>query len=331
MGLLVTATTTAAARTASGLSGSPSLVGGTTTYTDPAGDAQGGPDVTTGTISTDPPTGTITITLNVPGYLPPTSDGLERDVLVWLDTDRNRATGDPQDGTEYALSAWNDSTGPSWDAGRWNGSKWVSVPKSSTMSFTRNGDELSWTVGSSDLGGATGFRFYVVAGVWSNAADDWATEDDAPDTGWWDYPSTGTAPTPAAPAAPTTTVSLMIAAPTTTPRQAVAGRQITVSFRVVFQKEETGNAIDITTGETKPITLITWAPVLSGKMVCDPSVGGKVIVHSESFKGGQARLSFVIPKSAKGKLITVRVKITATAKETGRILTATRVATLRVR
>jgi hypothetical protein len=315
----------------SGLPANGASPAGTMTFTDPAGDSQGGPDVTTVTITGDEASGTIRVTVNAPGYLPTSSDGLERDVGLWLDTDRNRLTGDPQDGTEYGLEAWNDSTGRYWNVQRWNGSKFEFVPQSATMSFTRSGDVLNWTLNASDLGGAKSFKFYVLAGIWSTTADDWTARDLAPDgDGWWEYSSTGTTPTPP-PAAPAAKVALKIAAPTTSPSQPVAGKRFTVSFRVEFWTEKPFTSIDIATGETKTGTMTTWTPVPSGKMVSDASVAGKAIAHSESFKGGQARLSFVIPKTAKGKLLSVRVKITATEKESGKTMTARKIATFRVR
>src|SRR5437867_5961020 len=51
------------------------------TFTDPAGDARGGPDVTTLVIDRDAQTGMLTFTVTAAGYLPATPDGLERDVL----------------------------------------------------------------------------------------------------------------------------------------------------------------------------------------------------------------------------------------------------------
>ena len=83
---------------------------------------------------------------------------MERDIDVFLDTDKNASTGS-RSGSEYVLDAWNDSTGRYWDMGRWDGSTWQSVPQSATMSFTRTGDTLTWTLNAADLGGATGFSF----------------------------------------------------------------------------------------------------------------------------------------------------------------------------
>lgn len=96
----------------------------------------------------------------------------------------------------------------------------------------------------------------------------------------------------------------VIGKPVTVPAQPVAGKRFTVSFRVT--RSDTG------------------APVKQGTMICDPSVTGRVIAHTESFTGGIARLGFVVPTSAAGKLLKVKVAI-KTAGES-----ATRVAAFKV-
>ena len=65
----------------------------------------------------------------------------------------------------------------------------------------------------------------------------------------------------------------------------------------------------------------TGAPLRTGRMVCDPSVAGRVIRHAESFTAGKARLSFVVPKTAKGKLLKVKIKITSSGQATTRLFT----------
>ena len=52
-----------------------------------------------------------------------------------------------------------------------------------------------------------------------------------------------------------------------------------------------------------------------------PVVAGKTIAHAESFKAGKARLSFVVPKTAKGKLLKVKIAITASGQTAGRTYT----------
>ena len=315
-----------------GAGASPTVLAVSTTYTDPAGDTSGAPDVTSVVIDGDAATSTMTVTVTAPGYTSALPPGQERDILVWLDTDRNGDTGDPQDGTEWGLEAWTDSSGRWWDVSRWDGSEWDSVPQSATMAFSRSGDVLRWTISSGDIGGATSFRFYIHACTWDIEADEHVAFDDAPDRGWWDYDISGETP-PTPPVAPPTAnnVSLMISTPTTVPKAAAAGKRFSVSFRVTFAIESTMTNIDIGTGEITTGTMVMWTPVSGGKMVCAPSVAGKTLVHVESLKNGQAKLSFVVPKGARGKVLSVKVKITATEPRSGKTVTASKVATFRIR
>jgi hypothetical protein len=83
----------------------------------------------------------------------------------------------------------------------------------------------------------------------------------------------------------------VIGKPITSPAQPQAGKRFTVAFRVT--RSDTG------------------APLLRGRMICDPSVSGKVLRHAESFRAGTARLSFLIPANAAGQLLKVKVTIKA--------------------
>ena len=96
----------------------------------------------------------------------------------------------------------------------------------------------------------------------------------------------------------------VIGLPVTVPAQPHAGKRFTVLFRVT--------RID------------TGKPLMRGKMVCDPSVAGKVIPHAESFKQGTARLSFVVPTDAAAKLLTVKLTIKTGSQS------ATRLAAFRI-
>jgi Calx-beta domain len=96
----------------------------------------------------------------------------------------------------------------------------------------------------------------------------------------------------------------VIGKPVMSPALAQAGKRFVVTFKVT--RSDTGKALT------------------AGRMICDPSVAGKVIAHAESFRGGAARLSFVIPRTAQGKLLTVKVTIKAGTQS------ATRVATFKV-
>lgn len=90
----------------------------------------------------------------------------------------------------------------------------------------------------------------------------------------------GTAPAAAKP---------VIGKPVTVPAKPLAGKRFTVSFKVT--RSDTG------------------ARLTRGRMICDPSIVGKVLRHQESFKRGVARLSFVIPADANGKVLKVKVTI----------------------
>lgn len=296
------------------------------TFTDPAGDSGNAPDVTTVTVSNDD-AGMITFAATLANRAAPSSEDV---VMILVDSDQNSGTG--ESGFDYAIGV----TPVGSVLLGWNGSD-LALANSPTLTATFSGGQLTLRINRSDLNGTSGFVFGL-----GTSGDAGKTAGDI--AGAWTYQLVlGTATTTTAPTTtttpvattPTTTpsikVKLLIDAPKTTPARAVAGKRLAVTFAVHFQKEEQATAVDITSGQTKPITMISWSPVPSGKMVCDPSVAGKVIPHSESFKNSQARLSFVIPKAAKSKPLRVRVKITATEKKTGKTVSATKIATFHVR
>jgi hypothetical protein len=93
----------------------------------------------------------------------------------------------------------------------------------------------------------------------------------------------------------------LIARPHITPVRPIAGKRFLVSFAVTRSDNH--------------------HPLTNGTMTCDPSVHGKVIAHTESFAGGTARLSFTIPKTVKGKLLTIKVTIRVGGQSATRIAT----------
>jgi hypothetical protein len=93
----------------------------------------------------------------------------------------------------------------------------------------------------------------------------------------------------------------VIAKPVAVPAKPLAGKPFTVSFKVT--RSDTGTSL------------------LRGTMICDPSVSGKVIRHAESFRAGTARLSFVIPADAGGKLLKVKVTIKVQGGSATRVAT----------
>lgn len=51
-----------------------------------------------------------------------------------------------------------------------------------------------------------------------------------------------------------------------------------------------------------------------------PRVSGRLLGHTESFAGGKARLSLLVPASARGKTLTVRLAIVVSGRSASRTL-----------
>lgn len=257
-------------------------------FTDPAGDASGAPDITGVTITGDATAGMISFAVTATGLEPASADGSSTSVDLFLNTDRNRSTGSP-DGDEYDLYVWSESPNADdwyWDVERWNGSTWQEVAQSATMHAYRSGDVFTIAVGTADLAGATSLAVRSLSFAW-DASQNLTARDDATGSLSWVYDITGPSRTMTTLAFPT------IGTPKAVPAQLAAGKRVTVSFPVTW----TPNG--------------TKTPLAAGTMVCDPSVAGKVIAHAESFRGGTARLTFIVPNSAKSKQVKVKVTIKA--------------------
>ena len=96
-------------------------------------------------------------------------------------------------------------------------------------------------------------------------------------------------------------VKPLIGTPTLSPAKPAAGKRLTIVFPVT--RSDTG------------------APLVNGTMICDLSVAGKVIPHGDQFKNGTARLTFVVPKTAKGKLLKVKLTIKARGRSAAKVAT----------
>jgi hypothetical protein len=298
-GLAIAAALGLAVAFAGGASAQSRAVAATVTYTDASGDSGAAPDITNVTVSGDPASGSLTFSVTAVGYQPASADGQYRSLWVWIDSDKNASTGDPQDGTEFGIGAVNDAGALKWGAERWDGARWVSGV-SATTSASHSGDTITWQLNASDLGGSTSFRFYVYSRIAPDANSANTAHDEAPDgVGWWTYDPAGSTATTTTAATTTATASApprsmtvfyspTIAQPATVPARLVAGAHVTLAFRVTRDQK----------------------PLKSGKMVCNPTVAGKVIPHTASFGNGVARLAFIVPKTAKGRLVKVVLTIT---------------------
>jgi len=262
---------------------------GAESWTDPVGDAQGGaPDITAVDVSNDA-AGTIKVVVTAPVA--------EASLMyVFLDTNLNGSFEDSTDAMMGAMGLGPDIA--------------VSVVfKNSTVVSVRATLEVTPTTVAfsfpkTDAGIDTGFAFWVA----SQSASQFGTNqlgDVMPDgSGTLTYTLTAPPAPPPPPAAPVV-VKPVIGMPVVTPLKPVAGKRVSVTFPVT--RSDTG------------------LPMTSGTMVCDPFVAGRVLPHSESFKAGKARLSFAVPKTAKGKQLKVKLTIKAGTQS------ATKVVTFRVK
>ena len=277
----------------SGLAGAAGGKPSVLAFTDSAGDATGAPDMTKFTINGDAASGTITFGLTASGLALSSADGSQRQLDLWLNTDRNDSTGSPA-GNEYALDVWTNSTDPNqwyWDIYHYANGDWQEVAETPTMHVSGSGNAFSIQVNKSDLGGATSFDLYATS-LASDASGNALAHDIAPDVGAWLYDINGPSKTLIAFLKPT------FGKPVIVPAKPTAGKRLTVSLPVTV------------TALGKPA-----APLTTGKVVASASVGGKAVPHATSLTGGVAKVSLLVPASAKGKTVKVAVTVTPPSSE----------------
>lgn len=263
-------------------------------YTDPSGDGRVGTDITNLTVRNDTSGG---ISIQVVSASPIVANHA---IALYVDSDRNQSTG--SDGDDYWMFG-----GPLVGTGffAWNGSDYVETTPASFYVGRAAANITEFRFNRADIGNVSGFNFVAVSiSIDPPDVNFW---DGAPDRGYYSYdlttaePPPTTTTTPPAPAV----VRPVIGKPVVTPLSVVAGKRTTVTFPVT--RSDNGQ------------------PLMTGQMICHPYVSGTQLLHAESFKSGKARLSFLVPKAAKGKQLQLKMTIKAGQQS------ATRVATFRVK
>jgi hypothetical protein len=256
---------TIAAAIVLGLAAIPSATGvGSTSFNDTIGDGNGAADVKTVVVSNDD-AGQVTFRVNV-DTLPRPSDTR---VFVFIDTDRNRATGSPEAaGADYAIV--DDSSDSTYDIARWNGSDWDDTA-SSTVRVFADGGGVTFSINKSELGGTAAFDFWVGTqlGDPSGNAADTAPDGDAV----WTYTLQASAP-----ARPTIT-KLVVPAASVLPK---AGT--TFTFRVA------------------QVLLSTKQLAAPDRVTCKATLAGKALASTRP--GG---CTWKLPKTARRKSLVVTV------------------------
>ncbi len=262
-------------------------------YTDANGDGGPGTDVTSVTVRNDD-AGRITIQV---GSASPIV--ANHAIAIFIDADRNQSTGDM--GDEYWMYG-GPLVGSAFFA--WNGSTSVRMNPSSFSAGAVAANVSEFAFNRADIGNVAGFNFAVVSiSIDSGGVNFW---DAAPDRGYWSYDLATAAPPPPTVTPPPAVVKPVIGQPVAVPKRAIAGKRMTVTF--VVRRSDNG------------------APLTGATMVCNPTFKGKQLAHTESFVRGKAKVRFVVPKAAKGKVVKLVLKVTT---EEGRA--AKRVATFKVR
>lgn len=144
-------------------------------FTDPAGDAAGGPDLIEVGVANDA-FSRVGFTIRIAGGKALQADGV---IVLGFDADRNPATG--AEGIDYMLFVDGERyTGLL----AWDGTQWVESP-SSTLKTYWWGDTVLLALDRSELGNSSAFTFVVLAGTF--AGEEFVPSDDS--GGVWAYTS----------------------------------------------------------------------------------------------------------------------------------------------
>jgi hypothetical protein len=287
-----------AALAASSVAVSSAFAGGAkvVSFADPAGDGAE-LDVTLVTVDADRTAGTVKLAVTVTGFDPGSWDGRRRNIQVYLDTDLDRSTPAPNYGSDLMFMADLASPEIVPSYGRPKPPSWPFLPLPPTMSFSQSGNVLTWVFPLAELGPAGGFDFLMYTQIQDSPGTLSQITDHAPDGvgRFWRYYIPIEFVAPPQPVV----LSPVFGSALTVPSKPVAGKKLV--FTLPVNRSDTG------------------APLPTATMTCDPTVAGAVVKHTESFTNGKARLSFVVPKAAKGKLLKIKVKITSGAQSATKV------------
>jgi hypothetical protein len=261
------------------LGGSSHAAANSQTFNDSVGEDANAPDITSIAVSNDD-AGNITFQVNISNRPALTPDML---LLLFLDTDNNSATGDPDSlGADYAIQLQPGAVG----LFQWNGTDYVAAPSQTSLTYSYATTGATIHVSAADLGRTKLLRFVTIAiaGIVVDAAGnpDFTNihGDTAPDSGHGLYSYQVL-----------TKLVLTVTAFTTSPKPAKAGRTFSVSLAA-------------TENDTK-------GPVRGGTVVCPATLAGKrVVAVRRVVANGIATCVWRIPRTAKGQLMRGSITLT---------------------
>ena len=264
--------------------GSNTSASNSTTYTDSTGENPSAPDITTVKVSNDD-AGNLTFQVNISNRPTLTPDML---VAIYLDTDNNASTGDPQSfGADFVIQLVAGEV----DLFPWKGSDYGTSVATPSLTYSYGAGGATIHVSANDLAKTKTFNFAVVAvsgiAIGESGAPDFtnAAQDVAPDVGHGSYKYQVL-----------TTLKLAVSAFTTSPKPPKAGKPFSAGLAA--------NEND------------TNGPVKQGTVTCTATVAGRHIpaAHKGAIANGIATCVWPLPKKDKG--LTIRGTVTLTVKGT---------------
>ena len=203
-------------------------------------------------------------------------------VLMWLDTDANPATGDPQSlGADYVIELEPGSIG----LFKWNGTTFDNAPSATTVTYGYDATGATIRAGIQDLGGTKAINFGAdaISGITTDAsgnADFTNAHDDlAPDPGhgFFNY-------------SVITKLTLKQTAFSYTPKPAKSGARLTATLAATESD--------------------TAGPVAKATITCVATIKGVHLRATHSLANGVASCFWKVPKTAKGKTLLGKITIT---------------------
>jgi hypothetical protein len=244
------------------------------TFQDSTGEDPAAPDITSIVVSNDD-AGIVSFRVNVPNR-----PALGQDMLfeIWVDTDNNPATGDPDlGGADYVMQLVRGEI----SLYKWDGTDYTrrfGDPSAVTMNFSYQAG-LTARISAAELGNTKAFKFFVVAvsglvvdPVTGDLDGANSKSDVAPGGGVGLYPYAVNIARP----------TLVVRGVTTTPRAPKAGQ--TFTMRMTAARSDTG------------------AVLQNGRVTCVGRAGtARLRAQLARVQGGAVVCTWLIPKNAKGK------------------------------
>jgi hypothetical protein len=245
---------------------------------DPAGDHDAAPDITAVRVS-DAKSGWITFAITTPNYAALPEESA---IVVSIDADANPRTGESGAELQLSLAAGQIALE------RWDGRQWVPDELPTRARARNSGNLVAIDLHVSEMRNSSRFRFSILSADVNTAIQGVVAVDVAPDDfSYWAY---ALANRPA--------LVLVASRPVAQPRRPKAGKSVTVSLAVT--RSDTGR------------------PIASGTVSCRVRTSGTKVPAAGRVARGSAHCAFVVPSTAKGKVLRGTISVRTGGKNVAR-------------